>query len=326
LFFGQDSGDSSLGGNRFLSLFSVGFIGFLGCKSDDSGVGVKSIHEFSVFEGIFLLDFVSNEVGGFGSDDGLDFIGVDDSGEVGIFHSVSLELVTSFFRGVLSDGSEESIQSLEGRLGPDAESSNLTTGGQLFKRKSVNIGDFDSGDVSEGLDEFDVFVGVNDEGSFSDSVSSVSHFSFSGSESFGVNNFLDVFINSKSLEELDGIFGFFIRFDSVFDDEGNFGDLFGSVSSGEHKGVKGGGGKGSGDSVSSLGHIDLSVPSSVGFEGSEHSSLSAHITESGLSGSVGTRSRNSGNSCHGSTGSPGFGGVFHTSINIDSVSLSGVFG
>lgn len=78
--------------------------------------------------------------------------------------------------------------------------------------------------------------------------------------------------------------------------------------------------------MSSLGHIDLSVPSSVGLEGSEHSSLSAHISEGGLSGSVSTRSRDSGNSSHGSTGSPGFGGVFHTGINIDSVSLSGVFG
>lgn len=78
--------------------------------------------------------------------------------------------------------------------------------------------------------------------------------------------------------------------------------------------------------MSSLGHIDLSVPSSVSFEGSEHSSLSAHVTESGLSGSVSTGSRDSGNSCNGSTGSPRFGGVFHTGINIDSVGLSGVFG
>lgn len=239
MFFSQGSGDSSFGGDGFLSLFSVGFIGFLGSKSDNSGVGVKSVHEFSVFEGVFLLDFVSNEVGGFRSNDGLYFIGVDDSGEVGIFHGVSLELVTDFFLGVLSDGSEKSIQSLEGGLGPDAESSDLTTGGQLFERKSADIGDFDSGDVSEGLDEFDVFVGINDEGSFSDSVSSVSHFSFSGSESFGVDDFLDIFVGTESLEELDGILGFFIGFDSVFDDEGNFGDLFGSVSSGEYEGVEG---------------------------------------------------------------------------------------
>lgn len=63
-----------------MSFFSVGFIGFLGGESDDGGVGVKSVHEFSVFEGVFLLDFVGNEVSLFRSNNRLDFIGVDDSG------------------------------------------------------------------------------------------------------------------------------------------------------------------------------------------------------------------------------------------------------
>lgn len=152
---------------------------------------------------------------------------------------MSLELVTNFFLSVLSGRSEESIQSFKSRLGPDAKSSDLTTGSQLFEGKSVDIGDFNSWDVSESLDEFDVFVGINNEGSFSNSVSSVSHFSFSGSESFGVNNFLDIFISSESLEELDGILGFFIGFDSVFNNEGDFRDLFGSVSSGQNEGVEG---------------------------------------------------------------------------------------
>lgn len=152
---------------------------------------------------------------------------------------MSLKLVSNFFFGVLSGRSEESIQSFESRLGPDAESSDLTTGSQLFEGESADIGDFNSGDVSEGLDEFDVFVGIDNEGSFSNSVSSVSHFSFSGSEGFGVNDFLDVFVGSESLEELNGILGFFIGFDSVFNDEGDFRDLFGSVSSGQDEGVEG---------------------------------------------------------------------------------------
>jgi hypothetical protein len=86
----------------------------------------------------------------------------------------------------------------------------LTSGSELFKRESGNIRDFNSGNVSESLDEFGVFIGINNEGSFSDSVSSVSHFSFSGSKRFGVNDFLDIFVGSESLEELNGIFGFFV--------------------------------------------------------------------------------------------------------------------
>ena len=50
--------------------------------------------------------------------------------------------------------------------------------------------------------------------------------------------------------------------------------------------------------------VDLSVPSSVGLEGSEHSTLSALVTEGTLSGSGGTRATDSGNTSDGSTGSP----------------------
>lgn len=63
-----------------MSFFSVSFIGFLSGKSDNGSVGVKSVHKFSVFEGVFLLDFVSNEVRLFGSNNRLNFIGIDDSG------------------------------------------------------------------------------------------------------------------------------------------------------------------------------------------------------------------------------------------------------
>jgi hypothetical protein len=56
--------------------------------------------------------------------------------------------------------------------------------------------------------------------------------------------------------------------------------------------------------VSSLGGVDLSVPSSVGLEGSEHSALSALVTEGTLAGSGGTRATNTGDSGHSATGSP----------------------
>ena len=50
--------------------------------------------------------------------------------------------------------------------------------------------------------------------------------------------------------------------------------------------------------------VDLSVPPSIGLEGSEHSALSALVTEGTLSGSGGTRATDSGNTSDGSTGSP----------------------
>ena len=53
-------------------------------------------------------------------------------------------------------------------------------------------------------------------------------------------------------------------------------------------------------------------------------STSAHVTESGLSRSVGTRSTNSGDSGNGSTGSPRLCCGLMTSDGLDSLSLSSV--
>ena len=78
--------------------------------------------------------------------------------------------------------------------------------------------------------------------------------------------------------------------------------------------------------MSSLSDIGLSVPFSPDLKGSEHSSLSAHVTESGLTGSGGTRSRDSWDSCYSSTSSPGFSGVFGTSFVENGVTLSSVLG
>jgi hypothetical protein len=49
------------------------------------------------------------------------------------------------------------------------------------------------------------------------------------------------------------------------------------------------------------------VPLSPDLERSEHASLTAHVTESSLTGSVGTGSANSWDSCDGTTSSPGLG-------------------
>lgn len=78
--------------------------------------------------------------------------------------------------------------------------------------------------------------------------------------------------------------------------------------------------------MSSLSEIDFSVPSSPDSEWSEHSTGSAHVTISGLSGSAGTRTSDSWNSCDGSTGTPGKSGVLHTGEMVDSSGLSAVLG
>jgi len=170
-------------------------------------------------------------------------------------------------------------------LSPDDESTELTTGGQGFQIESIHISDLDTGDVSEGFHEFDFLIGVHDQRSFFGLVSLVSEFALSGTESLAVDNFLHILECAESFQECDGLVGFFERFESVLNNQWHFGDIADFVASGLDEGGKGGGGQCGGYGVSSLFDVDFSVPSSVGFEGEAHSSLSDHIAECGLAGS-----------------------------------------
>lgn len=73
-----------------------------------------------------------------------------------------------------------------------------------------------------------------------------------------------------------------------------------------------------------MGQVHLSVPSSPGLERSEHSSLSALVTEDSLSRSVGSRARDSRNSSDGSSSSPGLSRVLLAGFAEDSMGLSSV--
>lgn len=163
--FGNGASDV---GDVFIRVFKMGFVGF---SSGFEGL-------FSVFGGVFLsfsgnllLDFgiwvqfeqsgvvlewvlllVGVLEGGLSgvSDDGLDLIGVDDSGQIGVAHAGSVEGVSGFLGSVIFEGSEDGVQGFEGGSGVDAESSDLTTWGQLQNVESVDVADFDSWNVSNG--------------------------------------------------------------------------------------------------------------------------------------------------------------------------------
>jgi len=309
----------------FESLLSVVFSGFLFHSLDNSVVRVQGFHDLRVGQGVllgFMLGFVGSDL----TNDALDFIGVDDSSNIGVFEDGSVQLVSGLFLGRESVGSEDLVEGLEGRFSPDDESSQMTTGSELLKVKSVDIADVNSWDVSDSLEDVGIFVVVDEERSLSDLVSLVSELSNTGSQSLGGIDSFNIFISTDSLQEGNSFLGLFNSFNLIVDDEGQVGDVGDSVTSGKDEGSDSGGSKSRGNSVSLLLKVDLSVPSSPGLKGSEHSSLSAHVTEGTLTRSVGTATTNSGNSGNGTTGTPGFSGVLHTGILLDSVSLSNVLG
>lgn len=117
----------------------------------------------------------------------LNLIRVDDSGEISAGHNVSGKNVSTLFDSLCSVVTEDSVKGLEGILGPDDESSQMTTWGELEEVKSVNAGSFDTGEVSSSSLNEVVLITVDDEGSLSENVSGVSNLTVSNSNLSGLS-------------------------------------------------------------------------------------------------------------------------------------------
>lgn len=288
-------------------------------SSQGLGVRVESEQDGLVSQGVLLLGegpLLGRLTGR--SDDGLDFIRVDDSGNVVGSDLGGGEIVTRL-------GGVDVVQGVHGTFGPNDESTHVSTGCQLQQVQVLDVAGLDTGDVSESLDQTLVVV-VNNQGSSSLPVSPVPHLTLTGSDLSGVGDLDDIGVSLDGLQELDGGLGLVQRFGSVGDDQGNFLDLFDSVTSGEDQGRKGRSSQSRGDGVSSLVLVDLDVPLSPSLGRGEHSTASAHVTESGLAGSTGTTTANTGDTGDGSTGTPGFSRGLVTGVFGDGVGLSSVLG
>lgn len=242
-------------------------------------------------------------------DDGLDFIGVDDSGDVGVGDDVSWK------RGV------DRVQSSEGGFGPDDESTQVGTWSQLQQAEGSDVGGLDTWDVSEGLDDT-VILSVDDQRTSSLGESSASHLTLTCSHLLGLDDLDDVLVGVQSLQSSNGVLGLFDRLQVVGDNQWDFSNLFDSVTSSQNKGGDGGSSNGRSSGVLLFVVVHLDVPSSPDLGWSEHSTTSTHVTEGSLTGSVGTTTSNSWNSGDSSTGTPGFSRVLHTCVGCNSVSLS----
>lgn len=238
LSFSVDLGilSASLLPDLFLSGLSSLLVDTTGGLTDESGIGVDFVQGLGVVKRIVLLDVVSISVRFLLSNGTLDFVGVDDSGDIRVGHFMDGKGPSFLLLAGLSVSSKDVVKLLEGTFGPDDESSDMTSWGQLKEVKSADMSDFDSGDVSESLDEGNIGTAVDDQRSSSGSVSSVSVFSFSSSDLDGINDFLDIGPGTNVLKESNGFLGSFDLFGGVSDNQGEFGDVVNSVSSGLDQG------------------------------------------------------------------------------------------
>ncbi len=123
LFFSRSTGgDTSLVLKSEFSLGSVVFVGLLFHSSKSSSMGVQSVLGGEVSQGVLLLDGVEDLVLSLGSDDGLDGIGVDDLGNIGVSQDSSVEVISALFLTSNSVRTEDLVEGLESRFSPDDES------------------------------------------------------------------------------------------------------------------------------------------------------------------------------------------------------------
>lgn len=149
-----------VGNSLFASLLLLLLLG----GTSDLVEGVKSVHENAIGKRV-LLGATLNSGRDLGSAElGLDLVGVDDSGEVSAVHDVAVEDIATLFDVSSAVVAEDTVECLEGILGPDDEATEVTTRGELEEVKSVNVDKVNTGEVSGGSLDALVLLTVDDKG------------------------------------------------------------------------------------------------------------------------------------------------------------------
>ena len=290
---GVESGGSLL----LSSSLGLGSLGFEGSLSGGVSLGfsggdelslfgsewVESVSDGSVGKWVLLGLIVNSDVSSGFSKFGLNLIGVDNSADIGAAHDGSVESVTLLFLGDVRWGTEDSVEGLESILGEDDESTEVTTWGELEDVKSVDVAGIDTWEVSSGLLDTGGLVSVHDKWTLSHDVSGVSVFTSSGSDLLGSSDLSEIITSSEALESSEEGLG--VWKGKVVNDKWELWDLVDVVTSSHDKWGAGGSGKSGGNGMSSLSDVSLCVPFSPDLKWSEHSGLSAHVTEGSLTGS-----------------------------------------
>lgn len=209
--------------------------------SQNGGIRVELLHFVVVVERVLLLSWVEDLVGLLGSENSLDGVGVDDSGDVAVGNDLSAEDVVLACGAGSVLGAELGAELVEGGLGVKNETANLSAWGQMTDVETVDVKGADAWDVLEGSFEALRFVANNNKRTATEFVASVAVLSLSGSDLSGVDDSLNIFVGAEALQHGDGVLGLGDLANAVVDDEGELGNLQDAVTSGEDEGGHGGG-------------------------------------------------------------------------------------
>ena len=277
----------------------------LGGLVGNGGIRIQLLQELAVLQGVAMR--LGEHDGDWLGDEGLgDFVGLEQASEVGVGHLGSRKMESFLDCGGLGVGAEDGVELAESTLGPDDQTSNVSTRSKLQQVETVNGKSGDTRDVAEGLLDSSFGV-VDNEGSLLLLMTAVAGLSFTGTDVLGVVDLLDVIPDSDGLEEGNGFLGLLESFDLVADDEWDLVQLVDNVSTGLDESGNGRSGDGGSSSVAALSNIDATVPAAPDLQGSEHVATTAHVTEGTLAGAVGSTTTDAGNTGNGTSSTPRFG-------------------
>jgi len=136
----------------------------------------------------------------------LDILRTDESSQIGVGHRNVWKSVTNLEGRTLFVCAVKIIEFLEGRLGPDDESTKMSSRCKLEKVEACNTAELNTGNVSESLEKRSFLI-VNNQRTTSLDVTSVPQFTFTSSNLLRSDNLLDVGESVDVLEEGDGRLG-----------------------------------------------------------------------------------------------------------------------
>lgn len=181
---------SSLPGNNSLGLSSAGSL----------GVGVESLHQGTVLEGVLVGRLLGDGVATDSTELALNLVGVDDSCEVSTGYHASVKVVAALFNTLLTVGTEDLVKVGESVLGKDHESAKVTAGSELKKVESVHGAGVDTGEVAGSPLHVGVLITVDDEGTLGQLETRVSHLVGASTGRFGGTNASEVTSGADGVE------------------------------------------------------------------------------------------------------------------------------
>jgi len=184
-------------------------------------------------------------------------------------------------RRCLLESTENLVEETESTLSPDNKTANVTARSKLKEVKSPHVDELNTGQVAECFDDTLVLI-IHDKRTAALAMSAVSHLTLTRTDLARVGDLDNIPVCMERFEEGNSLFCFRERFGGIGDNEGNFINLLNAVAASKDERRESRGGKGRDDSEAALVLVHLDMPFTPGLGRSEHTSSTAHVTESTL--------------------------------------------